>query len=263
MLVDSHCHLDFDRFDEDREDCLKRAVEQGVGTMLTISTHVTKFPEILTLANSDERLYCSVGVHPHQVAEEPETATETLVGLTDNRKVVGIGETGLDYFYDNSPRDDQRASFIRHMAASRQTGLPLIVNTRDADDDMAEILTEEMGKGAFPYVLHCFSSGHALAITALELGCYISISGIVTFKNAADLRETVKDVPLDRLLVETDAPFLAPIPHRGKRNEPAFVIHTVEKVAELKAVSPEALADATTENFFRLFSKAQRPDTAA
>lgn len=263
MLVDSHCHLDFDRFDEDRAETIERAHDSGVGAMITICTRFSNFPQIHAIAESSDRIFCSVGIHPHQVAEEEAATTERLIGLTESPNVVGIGETGLDYFYDNSPREAQRASFLEHIAAARETGLPLIVHTRDADEDMADILTAEMGKGAFPCVLHCFSSSRALAEKALELGCYLSISGIVTFKNAEDLREIVRDVPVERLLVETDSPFLAPIPHRGKRNEPSFVVHTAEAVAELKGISAEDLAEITTNNFFSLFSKAVRPPEMA
>ena len=262
MLVDSHCHLDFDSFDADRSATLGRAFDAGVGTMVTICTRLSRFADIRAIADMDERIWCSVGIHPHQVAEEAEATVGALVERADHPKVVGIGETGLDYYYDYSPRADQAASFRTHIAAARETALPLIVHTRDADDDMAAILREEAGKGAFPCVLHCFSSSRALAETALELGFYISLSGIVTFRNAEELRAIARGVPLDRLLVETDSPFLAPVPNRGKRNEPAFVVHTAAKVAEIKGVEPEELARATTDNFFRLFAKARRPAAA-
>ncbi len=262
MLVDSHCHLDFDSFDGDRAETLTRAFDGGVGTMVTICSYLSRFDRIRAIAELDPRIWCTVGIHPHQVAEEQPATLDALLSAAQHPKVVGIGETGLDYYYDTSPRDDQAASFRIHIAAARETGLPLIVHTRDADDDMADILTEEAGKGAFPCVLHCFSSGRALAERALALGFYISLSGIVTFRNADELRGIARDVPLDRLLVETDSPFLAPIPNRGKRNEPSFVVHTAAKVAELKDVSPEELAAATTDNFFRLFGKAKRPPAA-
>ncbi|MPY68510.1 MAG: YchF/TatD family DNA exonuclease [Alphaproteobacteria bacterium] len=261
MLVDSHCHLDFEAFEEDRAEMLARAKAAGVGTIVTICTRLSRFPEILGIANTDPDIWCSVGVHPHQVEEEGVVGSADLVALAVDPKVVGIGETGLDYFYDASPRGDQKASFREHVAAARETGLPLIVHSRDADDDMAAILRDETGKGAFPCVLHCFSSGRVLAETALELGFYISLSGIVTFRNAEDLREIVRDVPLDRLLVETDSPYLAPIPMRGKRNEPSFVVHTAEKVSEIKGMDQEELARITTGNFFRLFSRAVPPAT--
>jgi TatD DNase family protein len=259
VLVDSHCHLDFDVFDEDRQETIQRARDAGVATMVTICTRVTRFEEIRAIAETDENIWCSVGIHPHQAEEEPVVTIEDLVSRAAHPKVIGIGETGLDYYYDNSPRVLQETSFRTHIAASRETGLPLIVHTRDADEDMADILEDEMGKGAFPGVLHCFSSGRRLAERALDIGFYISLSGIVTFKNAQDLRDIAKDVPVDRILVETDSPFLAPIPNRGKRNEPAFVADTAAKVAELKDVDKHALSMASTENFFRLFSKATRP----
>lgn len=259
MLVDSHCHLDFDVFDEDRSETIQRARDAGVAAMVTICTRVTKFEEICAIAETDDNIWCSVGIHPHQAEEEPVVTVEDLVSRAAHPKVIAIGETGLDYYYDNSPRELQETSFRTHIAASRETGLPLIVHTRDADENMAEILEDEMEKGAFPGVLHCFSSGRRLAERALDIGFYISLSGIVTFKNAQDLRDIVKDVPVDRILVETDAPFLAPIPNRGKRNEPAFVADTAARVAELKAMDNQALSAASTENFFRLFSKAKRP----
>jgi TatD DNase family protein len=259
VLVDSHCHLDFDVFDEDRSETIQRARDAGVAAMVTICTRVTKFEEICAIAETDDNIWCSVGIHPHQAEEEPVVTVEDLVSRAAHPKVIAIGETGLDYYYDNSPRELQETSFRTHIAASRETGLPLIVHTRDADEDMAEILEDEMEKGAFPGVLHCFSSGRRLAERALDIGFYISLSGIVTFKNAQDLRDIVKDVPVDRILVETDAPFLAPIPNRGKRNEPAFVADTAARVAELKAMDNQALSAASTENFFRLFSKAKRP----
>ncbi len=259
MLVDSHCHLDFDVFDDDREDMIARAAEAGVGTLVTICTHLSKFGAVRAIAAAHENIWCSVGIHPHQVAEEGIAPVERLIELAADPLVVGIGETGLDYYYDHSPRDDQRANFRAHIEAARETGLPVIVHTRDADDDTAAILVEQAGQGSYPGVLHCFSAGRGLAEAALDLGFYISLSGIVTFRNAEGLREIARDVPLDRLLVETDSPFLAPMPNRGKRNEPAFVVHTARMLAELKGVDEAALAGATTENFFRLFSKAEAP----
>ena len=224
--------------------------------MMTICTHVSKFDQVLRVAETYNNMFCTVGIHPHNALIEDEVTPDQLIALAQNPKVVGFGETGLDYYYDKAPRDIQQAQFRSHIAAARQTGLPLIIHTRDADDDMAKILSEEAEKGAFPGLLHCFSSSQKLADTALDLGLYISISGIVTFKNAEDLRQTVKNAPLDRLLVETDAPYLAPVPKRGKRNEPAFTAHTAEKVAEVKGLSISEVANATTENFFRLFTKA-------
>ena len=259
MLVDSHCHLDFESFEEDREECIERARNNGIDTLLTISTHVSRFDTVLNLAKSSTNLFCSVGIHPHHVSEEPKITSQALIELSKQPKVIGIGETGLDYYYDNSPRDHQRETFLEHVKAARETKLPLIVHTRDADQHMAEILEEEMEYGQFPCVLHCFSSGKQLADIAIRLGCFISISGIVTFKNAEDLRNIVGQLPLDRILVETDSPFLAPVPHRGKRNEPSFLTNTVDQIAQLKGISSERLADITTQNFFRLFSKATRP----
>ena len=259
MFVDSHCHLDFDLFEKDREECIARAQKAGIQTMLTISTHITRFPEILKLTNSSDYLYCTIGVHPHQVRDEPKIDCDQISKFANNPKVIGIGETGLDYFYENSPRKEQKDSFLQHIAASRMTGLPLIVHSRDADEDMEKILEDEMKKKAFPCVLHCFSSSERLARCALSLGVYISISGIVTFKNATELRKIVKNIPLDRLLIETDSPFLAPVPYRGKRNEPSYIIYTAKKVAELKDISINELEKVTTNNFFCLFSKARKP----
>ena len=262
MLVDSHCHLDFDVFDDDRQETIARAAGAGVGTLVTICTRLDSFDTVHAIARSDPRIYCSVGVHPHQVSEEGVAATTAIVALAGHDKVVGIGETGLDYYYDRSPRDDQRENFRNHAAAARETGLPLIVHTRDADEDTAAILREAHEDGPLRGVLHCFSAGRELAETALDLGFYISFSGIVTFRTAEALRDIARDVPMDRILVETDAPFLAPVPNRGKRNEPAFVVHIAEVMAGLKGLDAAAFAAATTDNFFRLFSRATPPETA-
>jgi TatD DNase family protein len=259
MLVDSHCHLDFPEFAAELDAVVDRARAAGVGRMVTIGTRLSKFDQVLRVAERFDDVSCSVGVHPHEAANEPGEDAERLVALARHPKVVGIGETGLDYFYEHSPRDRQAASFRAHIAAARETGLPLIVHARDADDDMAQILGEEMGKGRFTAVLHCFSSSRQLAEKAVELGLYISLSGIVTFKKADSLRETAKAIPLDRLLVETDAPYLAPVPVRGKRNEPAFVAHTAAAVAALRGMDTAALVAATGANFFRLFAKAPKP----
>ena len=256
-LVDSHCHLDFPDFADELDDIVDRAHEAGVSVMQTICTRLTKFDEVLALARRYDGIYCSVGIHPHNVADEPAIETADLVARSVDDKVIGIGETGLDYHYDHSPRDAQRECFRCHIAAARETGLPVIVHTRNADRDTADILADEMGQGTFSGLIHCFSTGRELAERALELGLYISISGIATFNKAEELREIVRDLPLDRLLVETDAPYLAPAPKRGKRNEPAFVVHTAERVAEVKGISAEALAAATTANFFALFTKAR------
>ncbi len=258
MLVDSHCHLDFPDFADELNDVVQRARDGGVGLFLTINTHLTRFERVLAVAERFPDVYCTVGIHPHEAGTEPLAETGRLVELATHPKVVGFGETGLDYYYDKSPREQQRDSFRAHIAAARQSGLPVIVHTRDADEDTIGILAEEMGKGAFTGLIHCFSSSQELAAKAVEMGLYISISGIVTFKKAEALQETVKGVPLDRLLVETDCPFLAPIPFRGKRNEPAYVAHTAAKVAELKGLSPAELAEATTANFLRLFNKVER-----
>ncbi len=257
MLIDSHCHLNYAGLAENEADVVARARAAGVQVMLTINTRLSEFDAVRDIAHRHDDVFCTVGVHPHEAEKASATVAE-IVSRTADPRVVGIGETGLDYYYDHSPRDLQQESFRRHMEAARETGLPLIVHTRDADEDCARILTEEMGKGAFTGVIHCFTASRAFARTALDLGFFISISGIVTFKAAEDLRETVREIPLDRLLIETDAPFLAPVPHRGKTNEPAFVAHVADKVAELKGVTRAELEAATADNFFRLFTKAKR-----
>lgn len=259
MLVDSHCHLDFPDFAEERDDIIARAKAAGVERMVTISTRVRRFPEILAIAEAYPEVYCSVGTHPHQAAEELDVTVDELVEHAKHPKVVAIGEAGLDYFYDYGPREAQAEGLRTHITASRITQLPLVIHARDADEDMAAILTEEMGKGAFPFVLHCFSSGRRLAEVGLELGGYISFSGILTFRKSDEIRAIARDVPRDRMLVETDAPYLAPPPHRGKRNEPAFVKHTAKVLAETVGVSEDEIAAITTENFFRLFNKMPRP----
>ncbi|CDX16408.1 putative metallodependent hydrolase [Mesorhizobium sp. ORS 3324] len=262
MLVDSHCHLDFPDFAEERAAIVARALAAGVGRMVTISTRVKRFQQIIDIAETFDEVYCSVGTHPHQAAEELDVTADELVRLSSHPKVVAIGEAGLDYFYDHAPRDAQAQGFRTHIAAARRTGLPLVIHSRDADDDMAAILEDETGKGAFPFILHCFSSGRRLAEVGVALGGYVSFSGILTFKNSAELRAIAADVPRDRLLVETDAPYLAPIPHRGKRNEPAYVANTAKVLAETIGVSEAEIADITTENVFRLFTKMPRPDIA-
>ncbi len=256
MLIDSHCHLNYKGLAEQEADVVARAKAAGVEVMLTINTRLSEFDEVLAIARRHTNVFCSVGVHPHE-AETDQSEVEAIVSRAKDPLVVGIGETGLDYYYEHSPRDLQKDGFRRHIEASRQTDLPIIIHTRDADDDCAALLREEMGKGAFRGVIHCFTASQAFAEVALELGFYISISGIVTFKAAEDLRQTVKTIPLDRLLVETDSPFLAPIPHRGKQCEPAFVTHTAAKVAELKDISSDELATITNRNFFTLFNKAR------
>ncbi|MFQ5784956.1 MAG: TatD family hydrolase [Alphaproteobacteria bacterium] len=257
MLVDSHCHLDFPDFADELDEVIGRARAAGVGVMQTICTRLGAFDRVHALARSYDNLYCSVGVHPHNVSAEPDVTVAALAERARAPEVIGIGETGLDYYYEHSPREAQQASFRNHIAAARETGLPLIVHTREADADTMAILSEEMAKGTFPGLIHCFSTSRELADKAVEIGLYISLSGIITFNKAEALRDIVRDLPLERLLVETDAPYLAPVPKRGKRNEPAFVVHTATRVAEIKGIAPEALAEATTGNFFRLFRKAK------
>ncbi|ESZ55087.1 TatD family hydrolase [Mesorhizobium sp. C120A] len=259
MLVDSHCHLDFPDFTEERAAIVARAKAAGIGHMVTISTRVKRFAQVLEIAESFDEIYCSVGTHPHNAGEELDVTAEDLVRLSAHPKVVAIGEAGLDYFYDKAPRDAQAQGFRTHIAAARETGLPLVIHSRDADDDMAAILEDETGKGAFPFILHCFSSGRRLAEVGVALGGYVSFSGILTFKNSADLRAIAADVPHARLLVETDAPYLAPVPFRGKRNEPAYVAHTAKVLAETVGVGEAEIATLTTANFFRLFGKMPRP----
>jgi len=259
-LVDSHCHLDFPDFAAERDAVVARARAAGVATMLTIGTRLDQFPGVRAIAETYPDIWCSVGAHPHEATDHASLGAEDLAALAAHPRVVGIGETGLDFHYDHSPRGVQERVFRLHIAAAKASGLPLIIHAREADDEVARILCEERAPAG---VMHCFSSGRGLAEAALDLGFYISISGIVTFKNADDLRAIVRDVPLERLLVETDAPYLAPVPYRGRRNEPAFVATTAAAVAALKGVAPDELAAATTENFFRLFAKATRPIMAA
>lgn len=258
MLVDSHCHLDFPDFASELDAVVDRAREAGVSHLVTISTRVRRFHEIKAIAERFENVFCTVGTHPHQAAEEPDVTASELVALAAHPKVVGIGEAGLDYHYDNSPREAQAHGFRTHIAAARETGLPLVIHAREADDDVAAILEEESAKGAFPFLLHCFTAGADLASRAVALGGYVSFSGVITFKNSAALREIAAGLPHDRILVETDAPFLAPIPHRGKRNEPAFVRETAKMLAQARGVGLDDIARQTSDNFFTLFSKARR-----
>ena len=255
MLIDSHCHLDFPDFADERASFVARAVEAGVGRMITISTRVRRFEQIRAIAEAHAEVWCSVGTHPHNAAEELDITVDDLVTLAEHPKVIAIGEAGLDYFYDHAPRDAQAQGLHTHIEAARRTQLPLVIHARDADDDMIAILRAEAGKGAFPFVLHCFSSGPELARVGVELGGYVSFSGILTFKRSDELREIARTVPHDRLLVETDAPYLAPMPYRGKRNEPAFVVHTARVLAETIGVDADAIAKLTTGNALRLFSK--------
>lgn len=261
MLIDSHCHLNFPDFAPDLEKVISRAKENGIGLMLTINTRLEEAADLQAIADHYSEVYCTVGVHPHDATQyvkgyEGESLTSQIIKLAQHSKVIGIGETGLDYYYNKSPREDQISSFQDHILASIKLDLPLIIHTRDADEDTISCL-KETGKGYAKGVFHCFSGSAALAREALELGFYISFSGIVTFKNAEGLRQIVQDTPLDRILVETDAPFLTPVPHRGKRNEPAFTRYTAELLANLKGLSYSAIETATTNNFFSLFTKAR------
>jgi TatD DNase family protein len=259
VLVDSHCHLDFPDFDADRDALVARARAAGVGRMVSISTRVRKFERLKEIASRYPDVTVSIGTHPHNAAEELDVTADDLVRIAGDPMVVAIGEAGLDCHYDNSPVEAQREGFIRHIEAARRTKLPLVIHAREADDDVASILEDETGKGAFPFVLHCFSSGPSLAKRGLALGGYVSFSGILTFKNSDGLRAIAAEVPLDRLLVETDAPYLAPVPHRGGRNEPAYVADTAAVLAKVKGVTGEQIAEVTTANFFRLFSKVPHP----
>ncbi|MFC3174477.1 TatD family hydrolase [Novosphingobium bradum] len=256
MLVDSHCHLNYKGLVEDQQGVLERARAAGVGAFLNISTRQREWADVVGVAEREADVWASVGIHPHEADDHADLGAAALLAAADHPRVIAIGETGLDYYYDHSDRQVQQALFRVHVAAARETGLPLIVHTRDAEDDTARILREEMAAGAFPALIHCFTASADFARAMLDLGLTISLSGIVTFKNAKDLQEIAKVIPEDRLLVETDAPFLAPVPHRGRPCEPAFVADTARFVADLRGISPEALARATTANFARLFKKA-------
>lgn len=255
MLIDSHCHLDFEALAADIDNVMARAAAVGVTGMVTISTLVDNFSTYAAIAERFPNVWFSVGTHPHNADKELHIQTDDLVRLSAHPRCIAIGEAGLDYFYDNAPREAQAIGLRRHIAAARITGLPLVIHSRAADEDMANILEEESRAGAFPFVLHCFTAGRDLADRALALGGYISFSGIVTFRNAQEIQDVAKLVPGDRYIVETDSPYLAPIPHRGQSNEPSFVRHTAEKVAELRGISLEQLGRETTANFGRLFSK--------
>jgi TatD DNase family protein len=259
MLIDTHCHLDFADFDEERDALIERAHEAGVKQMITISTRVRKLDNLLAITERYPSVFCSVGTHPNNAGEELDIQAEDLVRLaSQHEKIVAIGEAGLDYFYDTQTPEDQKTGLVRHIEAARETKLPLVIHSRSADEDMIEILTAESGKGAFPFILHCFSSGAELARTGVDLGGYVSFSGILTFPKSEELREIAKTVPMDRLLVETDAPYLAPKRWRGKRNEPSYVVNTAEVLADCKGVSFDEIARVTTENAFRCFSKMPR-----
>lgn len=262
MLVDSHCHLDFPDLQARLSEILAAAETAGVGRMVTISTHVARFETYRALAETHGNVFFSVGTHPHNAALEPDVPAARLVELSAHPRCIAIGEAGLDYHYDKSPRDVQRKVFRTHIEAARETGLPLVIHARNADEDMIEILSDEMGRGRFNAVLHCFSSGAKLAKIGVELGLYVSFSGILTFRNSEEIRQIAAAVPQDRLLVETDAPYLAPVPFRGKTNEPAYVAHTAHVLAEVVGVSDQEIARITTDNFYRLFSKAAQADMA-
>jgi TatD DNase family protein len=257
MLIDSHCHLDFPDFASELDAVMARAASAGIGAMLTISTRVRQFERLRTIIDKYPNVQASIGTHPHYAVQERDLRLDDLLGIAALPKVVAIGEAGLDYHYLKSPIEDQETSFRLHIAAARETGLPLVIHSREADEHTARILEEEMANGPFKAVLHCFTGGMDLARRGLALGLYVSFSGVITFKNSQALQEVARAVPLDRVLVETDAPYLAPVPMRGKRNEPAYVAHTARVLAAVKGVSETEIAAATTENFFRLFTKAQ------
>ena len=258
MLVDSHCHLDFPDFSTELDAVISRTRAAGVGRIITISTRVKRHAQVLAIAEKFPEVFCSVGTHPHYADEEADVDAQELASLAKHPKIVAIGEAGLDYFRNNSPREAQAASFRQHIAAARETGLPLVIHSRDCDADMMQILREESGQGAFPAVLHCFTGGRDLAFAAIELGHYVSFTGILTFKNSDALREIAAALPADRIMVETDAPYLAPLPYRGKRNEPAYVVETAKVLADARGAAADEIARQTTENFFRLFSKVPR-----
>lgn len=260
MLVDHHCHLDFKDFAPERDAVVARALAVGVGVMVTISTRVKKFDVYREISEAYPSVYFSVGTHPHYAHEELDVPVADIVRLSAHKKCIAIGEAGLDYYYtDKAPRDAQRQGFLAHIEAARQAGLPLVIHSRDADDDMGDILAAEMRSGAFTAVLHCFTGGERLARRALDLGLYISFSGVITFKTSDALRAIAAWVPADRMLVETDSPYLAPVPFRGKRNEPAYVAKTAAVLAATRGVGTDEIAAATTDNFYRLYAKAQRP----
>jgi TatD DNase family protein len=263
MLIDTHCHLDFPEFAPELDAVVKRAEAAGVARMITISTHVARYERYRALAERFDNVWFTVGTHPHSAHEEADVTTARLVELAQHPRCVAIGEAGLDYHYDKSPRDIAAAVFRRHIAAARESGLPLVIHSRDCDADMAAILRDEMGKGAFSALLHCFTSSRALAETALELGLAISFSGVVTFKNSEDLRAIARDTPVERIIVETDAPFLAPAPHRGKRNEPSFVTETAKAVAAAKGLDIEEFARQSSANALRIFGKMARAPARA
>lgn len=255
MLADSHCHLNYKGLAEEQQAVLQRARARGVTAMLNIATRESEWDDVLATAEREPDVWATVGIHPHEADQHPHVDTAKLVARARHPRIVGIGETGLDYFYDHSDREQQQSSFRAHIAAAREAAVPIVVHTREAEEDTAKILREELGKGAFAGVIHCFTGTRAFAEIALDLGFYISISGIVTFKSARDLQETAAQLPLDRLLIETDAPFLAPVPHRGKTGEPAYVADTAAFLANLRGEEVEQLQQVTARNFHRLFAK--------
>jgi TatD DNase family protein len=259
MLVDSHCHLDFPDFADELDTVVARAEAAGIERIVTIGTRLRTADKVKAIAERYASVYCSVGTHPHNADEELDFGPDDIAAVANHPKVVAIGEAGLDFFYDNAPREAQQQGLRNHIAAARATGLPLVIHARDADEDMAAILSQEHERGAYPAVLHCYSSGRKLAETGIRLGFYVSFSGILTFKKSEELREIARELPGDRILVETDAPYLAPAPYRGKRNEPAHVVHTLKVLAETRGIAPDAMAARTTDNFYRLFAKVPRP----
>ena len=260
MLVDSHCHLDFPDFADELDAVVARAEAAGIGRMVTISTRVREQQKLLAIAERFPNVYCSVGTHPHHADEEDGIPADELIALTQSSKVVALGEAGLDYFYEHGSRDAQARGFRTHIAAARATDLPLVIHTREADEDCGRIIEEEMGKGAFRAVLHCYTGGRELAMNAVALGLYIGFTGILTFKKSDALRALAAELPVDRILVETDAPYLAPGKFRGKRNEPSYIVETAKVLADIRGVSLEEISRQTTENFYRLFSKVSRAE---
>ena len=257
MIIDSHCHLDFKEFKDDLNSILTNAKNNDILGMQTICTKISEFPKILNISEQYPNIWCSIGTHPHNAEEEIHISKKTMIEMCKNKNVIGIGETGLDYYYENSKKDSQIKSLYKHIEVSRETNLPLIIHARDADNDIIDILTEEYKKQKFTGVIHCFTASQELAAAALSIGFYISFSGIITFKNAEKIRKSCEIIPINKILVETDAPFLAPMPYRGKRNEPAYITETIKKVAEIKNISLEDTTKFTTNNFFNLFNKAK------
>ncbi len=256
MLIDSHCHLNYPGLVEDQQGVMARARAAGVGRMVAIGTKQAEWAEVQRLADQESDVFCTVGIHPHEAEKHPDLGISELLDAAQHKRTIGIGETGLDYYYDHSPREQQQAHFRAHIVAARETGLPLVVHTRDAEADTLRIMQEEMEQGRYTGVIHCFTASKAFAEEAIRLGLYISMSGILTFKSARDLQETAKTIPLDRLLVETDSPYLAPVPMRGRACEPAFVTHTNACLAMLRSMDAAKMADITSANFFNLFKKA-------